>query len=243
MNRIDGDTAAAREMLSIYMDGELPVEQRDGLLRHVKTGVSVRADWAVYHCIGDVLRSDDTAYVSPAFAQQLRERLDAEPFLFAPEVAKAYSAHQMRPASRWRRPAAVAASVAAVLAVGSLMFPLHGFDSSLPQTAQAPQAPQAPQVPQAPQAPLIQSIQSPKNGPDSRETAASERSVPTFLPSLPLSIPPAPLAASAVGLTAAPDGGIRAVSNEYLMAHRNYSTGLAMRGVVSHVRTAGYDGK
>jgi sigma-E factor negative regulatory protein RseA len=34
-----------------------------------------------------------------------------------------------------------------------------------------------------------------------------------------------------------------AVSNEYLTAHRYYSNGLAMRGVVSHVRTAGYDGK
>lgn len=36
---------------------------------------------------------------------------------------------------------------------------------------------------------------------------------------------------------------VRPVSNEFLMAHRNYSAGLAMHGVVSHVRTAGYDGK
>ena len=228
MNGIDDSRVAVREMLSIYMDGELPVEQRDGLLQQVRTGASARADWAVYHCIGDVLRSDDTAYVSLAFAQQLRGRLDTEPFLFAPEVAKAYAAQQMPSSSAWRMPVAVAASVAAVLAVGAMVFPLRGVDSQLPQTAQTPQVP------------LTQSTQSPNSGADSRAMAANERPVPSLPPSL---LQLAPVAASTVVSSAAPDGGIRAVSNEYLMAHRNYSTGLAMRGVVSHVRTAGYDDK
>ena len=223
MNRINEDTAAAREIMSVYMDGELPVEQRDGLLQHVKTGASARADWAVYHCIGDVLRSNDTSYVSPVFAQQLRSRLDAEPFLFTSEVAKAYAVQQMWLSSAWRTPVALVAGMAAVLAVGVMVFPLRGVDSQLPQTAQIPQTP------------LIQSIQSPKSGPDSREMAANERVVP--------SLQSAPVAASVVASTTALDGGSRVVSNEYLMAHRNYSTGLAMRGVVSHVRTAGYDGK
>ena len=207
MNRINDDPSTARELLSTYMDGELPVEQRDGLLHQVKGGGTVRADWAVYHCIGDVLRSDDTAYLSPSFTHQMCSRLDAEPFLFAPEVAKAYAAAQARPSSRWRTPVAAAASVAAVLAVGSMVLPWR--DSGMQQPLQSAQVPsmQAPQV---------------KAG-------------------------PSPLTAAVPVILATPestaDTGVRPVSNEYLMAHRNYSTGLAMRGVVSHVRTAGYDGK
>ena len=190
-------THGALETLSAYMDGELAAEHRDGLLQAVKAGNGLHAEWSVYHCIGDVLRSDDTAFVRPAFAQRLKTRLDAEPFLFAPEVAKAYAARQAQPAVRWRVPLSVAAGVAAVLVVGAMVVPQRGADA--PPTVLTPTVAVAPQSDAA-----SQKID--------RQTAAAEPAA-------------------------------RPISSEYLIAHRNYSTGLAMRGVVSHVRSAGYDGK
>lgn len=223
MKQINDDSSTARELLSIYMDGELPVEQRDGLLHQVKGGGTVRADWAVYHCIGDVLRSDDTAYLSPSFALKMRSRLDAEPFLFTPEVAKAYAVGQARPPGRWRMPMAAAASVAAVLTVGSMVLPWRDGGTQQPlQSAQVPSG-QAPLVSQVPPGQL----------------ALAPAGVVATVPPHPVLQTQVTAAAPASGA----DGSLRAVSNEYLMAHRNYSNGLAMRGVVSHVRTAGYDGK
>ena len=222
MNRLNDDASAARELLSIYMDGELPVEQRDGLLHQVKGAGPVRVDWAVYHCIGDVLCSDDTAYLSPSFAHKMRSRLDAEPFLFAPEVAKAYAAGQARPSGRWRMPVAAAASVAAVLTVGSMVLPWR--DSGTQQPLQSAQAPSRQALPVPP-----------------AQGALVPAGVLAAVPPHPASLAPVTAAAQASGADV--DGSLRAVSSEYLIAHRNYSTGLAMRGVVSHVRTAGYDGK
>jgi sigma-E factor negative regulatory protein RseA len=189
MSRIDEGSHDGLETLSAYMDGELPAGQRDGLLRAIQAGGTVRNDWCVYHCIGDVLRSDDTAYLSPDFDDRFRLRLEQEPFLFAPEVAKAFAARHARPAGRWRMPVSIAAGIAAVMVVGAVVVVQRPIEA--PQTAMAP---------------------------------------PAAIPQLPPQTPSA-------------DPSVRPVSNEYLMAHRNYSAGLAMRGVVSHVRTAGYDGK
>ena len=189
MSRIDEVSQDALETLSAYMDGELPSVQRDGLLQAIKAGGVARDDWCVYHCIGDVLRSEDTAYLSPSFEQRFRLRLEQEPFLFSPGVAKAYAAQHARTAGKWRMPVSIAAGVAAVMVVGSVVMVQR--TNEVPQTALAP-------------------------------TVAAP-----------------PLAAQSA--TAEP--AARPVSNEYLMAHRNYSAGLAMRGVVSHVRTVGYDGK
>ena len=191
MNKIDEDSDAGLEALSAYMDGELPAPERDGLLQAVKSGASIRADWCVYHCIGDVLRSDETACLSGDVEQRFKGRFEQEPFLFAPEVAKAFAAQRSDSAGKWRMPLSVAASVAALLVVGSVVVIQHSAEPL--QSAQAPVKPAvAPQL--VPQAPGVDAAAGP-------------------------------------------------VSNEYLMAHRNYSAGLAMRGVVSHVRTAGYDGK
>ena len=177
--------------LSAYMDGELPVEYRDGLLADIKSDGSLRAQWSLYHCIGDVLRSEDMACHSASFLQKFSARIEAEPFLFAPEVAKTFAAQQATGRSAWRMPAAIAAGVAAIVVTGAaVILPLR--DEGVVQSAAAPAA------------------------------------VPA---------PPAALA------LAGADTGVRPVSNEYLIAHRHYSNGLAIQGVVSHVRTAGYDGK
>ena len=67
------------ESLSAYMDGELQVEYRDGFLADVKSDESLRAQWSVYHCIGDVLRSDDMASIPRHFRATLRPGLTQNP--------------------------------------------------------------------------------------------------------------------------------------------------------------------
>jgi sigma-E factor negative regulatory protein RseA len=183
MTRVQSQEYETLESLSTYMDGELPVESRDGLLASVKANQGLRAEWGLYHCIGDVLRSDDMGCHSPSFAQSFAARIEGEPYLFAPEVAKTFAAQQASVRRPWRMPASIAAGVAAAAIVGAAVV--------LPQR--------------------------------SGDTVQS--------------------AAQSVPVIAASDQAMRPVSNEYLMAHRYYSNGLAMQGVVSHVRTAGYDGK
>ena len=201
----------ARESLSAYMDGELPVQFRDALLAGSTTDSALRADWEVYHCIGDVLRSDDMACHSKEFSRRFAERIDAEPFLFAPEVAKSFAAQQAMAKPAWRRPAAIAASLAAVAVVSSaVLLPLR--DGGQTQMASS-------------FAPPSTSIAAGASG-AAQQTAA----VPV-------------LAGAEASRLASVETSVRPVSGEYLMAHRAYSNGLAMHGVVSHVRTAGYDGK
>ena len=205
MNQISEQIPGATDALSAYMDGELPAAQRDGLLLALKTGHELRVDWTLYHCIGDVLRSSDTVSVRPLFATQIRARLDAEPYLFAPEVAKDFAAREMSLARRWRTPVAVSAGIAAVLVTGSALLFQRGPE--VQQTASAPVASKAVSL-----------------------AAAGSAG--------------APGATSATGeVTPVAEAAVRPVASEYLVAHGQYSSGLAMRGVVSHVRTAGYDGK
>lgn len=185
------------ESLSAYMDGELQVEYRDGFLADVKSDQSLRAQWSVYHCIGDVLRSDDMACHSASFARNFATRIDAEPYLFAPEVAKSFAVQQAAQRHSWRMPASIAAGVAAVVVTGAAVM--------LPQRA----------------------------GEVTQSAAVTA----------PATIVAAAPAAAGTGVPVSADAAPRPVPSEYLIAHRYYSNGLAMQGVVSHVRTAGYDGK
>ena len=201
----------ARESLSAYMDGELPVQFRDALLAGTKTDPALRADWEVYHCIGDVLRSDDMAGHSKDFSRRFTERIEAEPFMFAPEVAKSFAAQQAMAKPAWRRPAAIAASLAAVAVVSSaVLLPLR--DGGQTQMASS-------------------------IAPPSMSLAAGSSGAGRQILAAPV------LAGAEASKMASAETPVRPVSGEYLMAHRAYSNGLAMHGVVSHVRTAGYDGK
>ena len=201
----------ARESLSAYMDGELPVQFRDAFLAGAKTDSALRADWEMYHCIGDVLRSDDMACHSQGFSRRFAERIDAEPFLFAPQVAKSFAAQQAMTKRSWRMAAAIAASVAAVAVVSSaVLLPVRNGGQTQMASSIAPPS-------------MSIAADSPGAG---RQTVAAPvlAGTETFRP-------------------ANAEASVRPVSGEYLMAHRSYSNGLAMHGVVSHVRTAGYDGK
>ena len=230
--------------VSVYMDGELPVEQRDHLLLSLKSDAALRHDWLIYHCIGDALRTQDAVPLTNGFGNRLKTQLEAEPFLFAPEVSKAFAVKRASGAQRWRMPVAVAASVAAVVTAGLLVLPQR-------DGAQNPQNQQMAQSgAQISAAALLGGAQplaaahptvgaQPSSLPAAQQTGEMQVRALAALPAATL----AP-AASAGGAQPQPDDpALRTPSSEYLMAHRHYSAGLAMRGVVSHVRTAGYDGQ
>lgn len=138
-----------REQISALADGELSDDQQMemalGALRHEQT----RADWDIYHQIGDVMRSDDMAIqLSPGFAARMAERLDAEPTIVAPVAANnladvpssagaigAVSVNGSRPAKRWAVPGMAAAAAMAAIAfvtTPQLMVAMRGDSTTSP---------------------------------------------------------------------------------------------------------------
>ena len=212
MNTEEDSAREAASVLSMFMDGELPVDDRGRLLQSLKSDATARDNWLVYHCIGDALRSEDAVPLTGGFGSRFKARLDDEALLLVPDVSKAVAV------PRWRVPVSVAASVAAVVTAGWLALPSR----DAVQTAAVPV--------QAPATAVV--------SPLSRRSAAPAVAAVPPATSAPLAVLP-----GQVSPAAAPDPALRSVSTEYLMAHRHYSAGLAMRGVVSHVRTAGYDGQ
>ena len=97
-----------REQISRLMDGELEDAEADAVFRGLKNPDGV-ASWVCYHVIGDTLRR--CGGPTPGFAERFAARLEAEPTVLAP-----------RPRRVPRLPLvwAAAASVAAVLVVGSV---------------------------------------------------------------------------------------------------------------------------
>lgn len=222
MNTEEDIAREAASALSMYMDGELPVEQRDRLLQSLKSDAASRDDWLVFHCIGDALRSEDAVPLTDGFGSRFKAHLADEPFLFVPEVSKAFAVQRFTAVQRWRLPVAAAASVAAVVTAGLLVLPQRDAG----QTASAPvQAP-------------VAAVASPISPQSAAQVVVAAAPPATAALAAPVAVLPGPGSPAAL-----PDPALRSVSNEYLMAHRHYSAGLAMRGVVSHVRTAGYDGQ
>ena len=130
-----------REQISALADGELDERQLDAALASLRDQ-DARADWDLYHQIGDLLRSDDMAVgLSPGFSARMAARLDAEPTIVAPPSAVAPA--QVKSAARssarkWALPSmAAAAAMASVafIATPQLMVAMKGDSSS---TAQAP---------------------------------------------------------------------------------------------------------
>ncbi len=111
-------TEQRRAALSALMDGD--ASAGDAACRAWRGDASCRADWHIYHLIGDVMRSDehraDVARDARMLAR-LRERLSREPVVLAPSDASAPFAHRRR-ARAWLIPTTVAAGFAVV--VGSV---------------------------------------------------------------------------------------------------------------------------
>ncbi len=78
-----------QDQISALADGELTDNQIEPVLAALRNA-GHRADWDIYHQIGDVLRSDDMAFsLSENFAARMAARLEAEPSIVAPSVARA----------------------------------------------------------------------------------------------------------------------------------------------------------
>lgn len=96
------------EQISRFMDGDLEGGEADAALREMKQPDGV-ATWVCYHVIGDVLRRSGATV--PGFSERFAMRLGEEPTVLAPKP---------RPAHRLPFVWAAAATVAAVLVVGSV---------------------------------------------------------------------------------------------------------------------------
>lgn len=110
--------AAESERLSALIDGELTAPETGKMLAACQAHPWLSDDWTVYHCIGDVLRSDDMGCHSAALANKLAARLALEPHLLGASLPAADA-----DSVRWRRPASLAAAAAAVAAVAWLALP------------------------------------------------------------------------------------------------------------------------
>lgn len=114
---LQADQQAQRQALSAMLDGE--AADADHACRAWRDDPRSRADWYVYHLIGEVMRSDDTVSAPQRDAQflgQLRERLAQEPVVLAPTAA-AHADRTTWARRAWAAPAAVAAGFLAVVGV------------------------------------------------------------------------------------------------------------------------------
>ena len=67
-----------RERISALSDDALPKDDHELACAALRTADGIAA-WEVYHLIGDVLRTGESADLSPGFAARLSARLAEEP--------------------------------------------------------------------------------------------------------------------------------------------------------------------
>ncbi|TCS34341.1 RseA-like anti sigma(E) protein [Paucimonas lemoignei] len=105
-----------QEQISALADDELSDSQIEVALAALRDP-DARADWELYHQIGDILRSDDMAVtLSDGFSARMAARLEAEPVILAPQAAPNVAAASGHPAlvERVRRLAMPGMAAAAV---------------------------------------------------------------------------------------------------------------------------------
>jgi len=147
------DLAQVEEWLSAYMDGELDdVSGETGSVRlsaHLAT-VRGRADWDLYHLVGDVVRTPELAVtVSSGFHQRFLEALEQE----APIVAAPRRTVSRRFMTRYGFPGlAAAAAVASVTWIAQPYFGGQGMPVEFAASAQPAAAPAVVQVSSSSQA-------------------------------------------------------------------------------------------
>jgi sigma-E factor negative regulatory protein RseA len=73
-----------KQNISALMDGELFDDEAEVLLDKIKRNPDAHAEWHIYHMVGDALRQPEHLHGNIGAA--LRERLQAEPTILAPQV-------------------------------------------------------------------------------------------------------------------------------------------------------------
>lgn len=130
------------ESISLLADGEVSDAQIDAALAALESDEG-RAEWAIYHQIGDALRSDELVLQMRAeFLPDLFARLEQEPVLIAPVAVSAPVPVATAPtptfARRFALPGMVAAAAAAfALFGGSQLMVAQKAPVSLPAAATA----------------------------------------------------------------------------------------------------------
>lgn len=106
-----------REQISAFADGELADRQLDDAFAAVRQSEG-RADWEIYHQIGDVLRSEDISVtLSPGFASRMAARLESEPEIIAiPDSNSTLNPLAKHSLKRWALPSVAAAAAMATVA-------------------------------------------------------------------------------------------------------------------------------
>jgi len=146
-DELDGlNQARVEEWLSAYMDGELADEADEAgaaVSAYLATGGG-RADWDLYHLVGDVVRTPELALpVSSGFHQRFLEALEHE----APIVAAPRRTISRRFMTRYGFPGlAAAAAVASVTWIAQPYFGGQGAPVEFSASAQPAAAPAVVQV-------------------------------------------------------------------------------------------------
>lgn len=115
-----------KNQLSALIDGEFEIEESDHLMMALKANSELKEVWKTYHLIGDVIR--DSANMPYHFSDRVMRLLDTEPTILA------VNKQTQRPIETKKKKAtpvlwSVAASVAAVMFVGVIVFKLQLSDS------------------------------------------------------------------------------------------------------------------
>ncbi len=90
MNNMNPENLNANEHISALVDGQLSGEALTLAVQALAQDPQARADWHVYHLVGDVLRSQELSWVGTKdvdFLSRLRSRMQAEATPSLPELA------------------------------------------------------------------------------------------------------------------------------------------------------------
>ena len=104
------------EQISALMDGEIAVEDAEHLMSSLQASRQSAEAWSQYHLIGDAMRGNRV--LSKDFKQNLMQKIDMEPTVLAPKSAQISAERTAEVKDRLPAKWAIAASFAAVMAVG-----------------------------------------------------------------------------------------------------------------------------
>jgi sigma-E factor negative regulatory protein RseA len=126
------------EQISMLADGELEDEDVNPALQALRDPAQ-QATWALYHQIGDAIRSDELAApLSADFSARMAARLEAEPTLLAPRATTpAPAPGLLRRLSHSSGAWAAVAAAALAFVLAPQMLPSHQTTQQATQLGQA----------------------------------------------------------------------------------------------------------
>jgi len=151
------------EELSALVDGELASAPSRLLFDRLRSDEALRARWARYHEIGDLIRNEAPELPLLGLAERVRERLQDEPAILSPQRPAAGLPHRLR----WGQVAAGLALAASVAGVSVYLTDLQPSTTQAdsPRMAQTPTTIPTPTQNIAPLMPVAQTAINPEPTP------------------------------------------------------------------------------